>query len=169
MGRIITWFCSNCGDGPIGDWQNTCSNCPHIRCISCRTEYDKGASHVAAETSSGIRRTMKGSGGGGSGSGKPAQSSQRRCGKCGETGHNARTCQKHTEASSKSDSLSSYEGSIIREASMQQSDDHTQAEEPSVDVAFFPSQTAPAIRSTSVAVRGQWICVSPQKSYLKSI
>ena len=73
-------------------------------------EYGEGVSYVAAEASSSNQRTKKGGGGGG---GEPAQPSQRRCGNCGETGHNARTCQKDTEAPSDSDTPSSYEGLIV--------------------------------------------------------
>ena len=73
-------------------------------------EYGEGASQAAAAASGNTQRTKRSGGGGG---GEPAQPSQRRCGNCGETGHNARTCQKDTEASSESDTLSSYEGLIV--------------------------------------------------------
>ena len=46
-------------------------------------------------------------------SGDQAQLGQRRCGNCGKTGYNARTCQKDTEISSESDENSSYVGSMI--------------------------------------------------------
>jgi hypothetical protein len=35
------WFCSACGDGPIGAWQNCCVNCSHSRCGNCRWEERK--------------------------------------------------------------------------------------------------------------------------------
>ena len=73
-------------------------------------EYSEGASYVAVEVSSSTQRTKKGCGGSGS---KPAQPSQQRCGNCGETGYNARTCQKDIEASSESDTPSSYEDLIV--------------------------------------------------------
>jgi hypothetical protein len=34
----IVWFCSICGSGPCGAWQNACTACHHIRCGSCRAE-----------------------------------------------------------------------------------------------------------------------------------
>ena len=73
-------------------------------------EYSEGALQAAVAASGSAQRTKRGGGGD---SGKPAQLSQRRCGNCGETGHNARTCQKDKEASSKSDTQSSYESLIV--------------------------------------------------------
>ncbi|KAF1838197.1 hypothetical protein BDW02DRAFT_565233 [Decorospora gaudefroyi] len=32
------WYCSNCRDGPFGDWQNICQCCGHQRCSSCWEE-----------------------------------------------------------------------------------------------------------------------------------
>ena len=32
------WFCSNCGDGPYGIWQNVCTKCSHGKCGNCRVE-----------------------------------------------------------------------------------------------------------------------------------
>jgi hypothetical protein len=32
------WFCSECGDGPIGSWQASCPSCYHTICGSCRHE-----------------------------------------------------------------------------------------------------------------------------------
>lgn len=32
------WFCSECGDGPYGMWQNCCQRCPHKKCNKCRVE-----------------------------------------------------------------------------------------------------------------------------------
>ena len=37
----VVWYCSNCGDGPLGPWQNVCTNCSHDRCVSCATEYTR--------------------------------------------------------------------------------------------------------------------------------
>jgi len=32
------WFCSQCGDGPIGSWQAVCVSCDHHKCSSCTAE-----------------------------------------------------------------------------------------------------------------------------------
>jgi hypothetical protein len=32
------WFCSECGDGPLGDWFEQCTSCDHIKCIYCKVE-----------------------------------------------------------------------------------------------------------------------------------
>jgi hypothetical protein len=32
---VMVWFCSECGDGPNGDWRNQCLNCDHKRCSCC--------------------------------------------------------------------------------------------------------------------------------------
>jgi hypothetical protein len=42
-----------------------------------------------------------------------AQPALQRCRNCGGTGHNARTCKKDTEASSKSDASTTYIGSTF--------------------------------------------------------
>jgi hypothetical protein len=42
-----------------------------------------------------------------------AQLAVRRCGNCGRTGHNARTCKKDTEVSSESDPSTTYAGSMF--------------------------------------------------------
>ncbi|KAH5288114.1 hypothetical protein HBI24_004480 [Parastagonospora nodorum] len=34
----IVWYCSECGDGPYGIWQNVCDACNHKRCGSCQCE-----------------------------------------------------------------------------------------------------------------------------------
>ena len=36
--KTRVWFCSNCYDGPIGDWQSVCVNCMHQKCCACRFE-----------------------------------------------------------------------------------------------------------------------------------
>jgi hypothetical protein len=36
------WFCSECGEGPSGNWQNQCASCEHIRCEFCGTERTDG-------------------------------------------------------------------------------------------------------------------------------
>jgi hypothetical protein len=63
-----------------------------------------------AESASAARTTSKK--GGSRGSQERTQLAQRRCGNCGKTGHNARTCQKDVEKDSESDAATSYEGSI---------------------------------------------------------
>lgn len=37
MGNIV-WYCSECGDGPIGTWNSQCTSCGHLYCGSCHTE-----------------------------------------------------------------------------------------------------------------------------------
>ncbi|KAF2029151.1 hypothetical protein EK21DRAFT_90046 [Setomelanomma holmii] len=37
--ETVVWFCSECGDGPILDWQTACPQCYHQRCGSCKEEY----------------------------------------------------------------------------------------------------------------------------------
>ncbi|KAF1922794.1 uncharacterized protein M421DRAFT_349029 [Didymella exigua CBS 183.55] len=32
------WYCSECGDGPIGEWQVSCQNCGHAACGACTIE-----------------------------------------------------------------------------------------------------------------------------------
>ena len=73
-------------------------------------DFGAGASQ-AAESSSAGRTTSKKARG--KGSQERAQPGQRRCGTCGETGHNARTCQKDAEEDSLSDTSESYEASIV--------------------------------------------------------
>jgi hypothetical protein len=63
-------------------------------------DYSKAADQVAAEASVAANRSKKARS---SGDQERAQPALRRCGNCGGTGHNARTCKKDTEASSESD------------------------------------------------------------------
>jgi hypothetical protein len=63
-------------------------------------EYGTAAAQVAAEASVAPQRSKKARGGGGVY--ETAQPALRRCGNCGATGHNARTCRKDTEISSES-------------------------------------------------------------------
>jgi hypothetical protein len=65
---------------------------------------------VASEASIAARRSKKARGGGGQ---ERAQPALRRCGNCGGTGHNARTCKKDTEISSKLDASTTYIGSLF--------------------------------------------------------
>jgi hypothetical protein len=34
----VTWFCSECHDGPYLDWHDHCQECGHRRCARCRKE-----------------------------------------------------------------------------------------------------------------------------------
>jgi hypothetical protein len=36
--NIFIWYCSECGDGPLGDWFEQCTSCDHIRCSYCKAE-----------------------------------------------------------------------------------------------------------------------------------
>lgn len=73
-------------------------------------EYGPAALQVAAEASAAAQPSKKTRGAGGQ---EGTQSTQRRCGNCGGTGHNARTCQRGTEASSESDVSTQYAGSLF--------------------------------------------------------
>ena len=73
-------------------------------------EYGPAASRVAAEASVAAQPSKKTRS---ARSQEGTQSTQRRCGNCGGTGHNARTCQKDTEASSESDMSTQYAGSLF--------------------------------------------------------
>jgi hypothetical protein len=73
-------------------------------------EYSEAAAQVAAKASAGPQRSKKARG---SGDQEPAQPAVRRCGNCGGTGHNARTCRKDTEISSESDVSTTYVGSLF--------------------------------------------------------
>jgi len=73
-------------------------------------EYGEAASQVAAEASVALQRSKKARGGGGQ---ELAQPALRRCGNCSGTGHNARTCKKDREVSSKSDVSTTYIGSLF--------------------------------------------------------
>ena len=73
-------------------------------------EYGTAAAQVAAEASAAPQQSKRACG---SGDQEPAQPAVRRCGNCGRTGHNARTCRKDTEISSESDVSTTYVGSLF--------------------------------------------------------
>jgi hypothetical protein len=73
-------------------------------------EYGEVADQVAAKASVAAERSKKARGGGDQ---ERAQPALRRCGNCGGTGHNARTCKKDIEASSKLDASTTYIGSLF--------------------------------------------------------
>lgn len=73
-------------------------------------EYGTAAAQVAAEASAAPQRSKKARGGSDQ---EPAQPALRRCGNCGRTGHNARTCKKDIEVSSESDASTMYVGSLL--------------------------------------------------------
>jgi hypothetical protein len=73
-------------------------------------EYGEAAAQVAAEASVAAKRSKKARGGSDQ---EPAQLAVRRCGNCGRTGHNARTCRKDIEISSESDVSTTYVGSLF--------------------------------------------------------
>jgi hypothetical protein len=73
-------------------------------------EYGTAAAQVAAEASAAPQRSKKARGGSDQ---EPAQLAVRRCGNCGRTGHNARTCRKDTEASSELGASTTYVGSLF--------------------------------------------------------
>jgi ribosomal protein L32 len=73
-------------------------------------EYGEAAAQVAAEASVAAERSKKARRGGDQ---ERAQPALRRCGNCGGTGHNARTCKKDIEASSESDASTAYAGSLF--------------------------------------------------------
>jgi hypothetical protein len=68
-------------------------------------EDGEAAAQVAVEASVAADRSKKTRGGGGQ---ERAQPALRRCGNCGGTGHNARTCKKNAEISSESDASTTY-------------------------------------------------------------
>jgi hypothetical protein len=72
-------------------------------------DYGEAAAQVAAETSVAAERSKKARGGSNQ---ERAQPALRRCGNCGETGHNEPTCKKHTEVSSELDASMRYIGSF---------------------------------------------------------
>jgi hypothetical protein len=72
-------------------------------------EFGAGALQVAESASAARTRSKKG---GGRGSQERTQPAQQRCGNCGGTGHNARTCQIDAEEDSESNAATSYEGSV---------------------------------------------------------
>ena len=73
-------------------------------------EYGEAAAQVATEASVAARRSKKARGGDHQ---ERAQPTVRRCGNCGRTGHNARTCKKDAEISSESDASTTYTGSLF--------------------------------------------------------
>jgi hypothetical protein len=72
--------------------------------------YGEAAAQVAAESSVAAERSKKAHGGGDQ---ERAQPALFRCGSCGRTGHNARTCKIDTETSSGSDASTRYIGSFF--------------------------------------------------------
>ena len=73
-------------------------------------EYRTAAAQVAAEASTVPQQSKKSRG---NSDQERAQPAQRRCGNCGATGHNARTCKKDIEVSSKLDRSIIYIGSLF--------------------------------------------------------
>jgi hypothetical protein len=73
-------------------------------------EYGQAAAKVATEASVAAGRSKKARS---SGNQERAQPTVRRCGNCGGTGHNARTCKKDTEISSESDASTTYIDSLF--------------------------------------------------------
>ena len=73
-------------------------------------EYGTAAAQVAAEASTAPQQSKKARG---SSDRERAQPALRRCRNCSGTGHNARTCRKDTEISSKSDASTTYVGSLF--------------------------------------------------------
>lgn len=37
-GGSTVWYCSDCGDGPIGSWNPNCTSCGHVYCGACIVE-----------------------------------------------------------------------------------------------------------------------------------
>ena len=72
-------------------------------------DFGAGASQAAENAATSRTASKKARG---EGSQEKAQLGQRRCGTCGEMGHNARTCQKDIEEDSLSDASESYDASI---------------------------------------------------------
>jgi hypothetical protein len=73
-------------------------------------EFGKAAAQVATKASAGPQQSKKARS---SSDQEPAQLAVRRCGNCGGTGHNARTCRKDTEISSESGVSTTYIGSLF--------------------------------------------------------
>jgi hypothetical protein len=80
--------------------------------------YGEAAARVAAEASVAAERSKKARGGGDQ---ERAQTALRRCGNCRETKHNARTCKKDTEVSSKLDVSTTYVGSLYNSDKIEES------------------------------------------------
>jgi hypothetical protein len=72
--------------------------------------YGEAALQVAAEVSIAVKQSKKTRD---SGDQERAQPAIRRCGNCGGTGHNARTCKSDIEISSESDVSTMYIGSLF--------------------------------------------------------
>ena len=81
-------------------------------------EFSVAADQVAAEASITVKKPRKGSG---SNSQDQAPTTQRRCGKCGKTGHNVRTCQLDREPSPESVASTQY---IFSDTSCSNNDDY---------------------------------------------
>ncbi|KAJ8112951.1 hypothetical protein OPT61_g4814 [Boeremia exigua] len=73
-------------------------------------EYGPAALQVAAEASVAAQPSKKTRG---AGSAEGGQLTVQRCGNCGKTGHNARTCQEGAEASSELDASTEYAGLLF--------------------------------------------------------
>jgi hypothetical protein len=73
-------------------------------------EYRTATARVAAEASAALQRSKRARS---SSSQEPAQPALRRCRNCGRTRHNARTCKEDIEASSESDTSTTYIGSLF--------------------------------------------------------
>jgi hypothetical protein len=73
-------------------------------------EYSEAAAQVVAEASVAADRSKKTRG---DGDQEGAQPALRRCGNCGETGHNARTCKIDTEIPSELDASTTNIGSLF--------------------------------------------------------
>jgi len=73
-------------------------------------EYGEAAAQVAAEASRALQPSKKARGRNGQ---ERAQPALRRCGNCGQTGHNARTCKKDIEESSESVASTTYASSLF--------------------------------------------------------
>ena len=73
-------------------------------------EYSEAAAQVAAEAPVAAGRSKKARSGGDQ---ERAQPTVRRCGNCGGTRHNARTCKKDIKISSKSNASTMYVGSLF--------------------------------------------------------
>jgi hypothetical protein len=81
-------------------------------------KYGEVAAQVAAEASVAARQSKKARGGGDQ---ERAQPALRRCGNCGRTRHNARTCKKDTEISSESNVSTMYVGSLFSSDEIEES------------------------------------------------
>jgi hypothetical protein len=73
-------------------------------------EYGEAVAQVAPKASVAAERSKKARGGGDQ---ERAQPALRRCGNCGGTRHNAQTCKKDAEASSKLDASTTYVGFLF--------------------------------------------------------